>query len=649
MSERAAGIDVSHYQRRIDWASVKSSGVGYALMKATEADHFVDPRFDYNWTRARRVGILRGAYHFFRPLVDPVVQANHFLKITGKIYHHTDLPPAVDIEVTPDFVRHEWKQLKLEERLRRIQLWLQTVEAALGKKPMIYTGFYTWFEYLGNSDRFTDYPLWIAAYGVEKPRIPANNWGGNGWTFWQTTGKGAVPGIRGGAPCVDLDVYRGRQADLYQWMGIEKGRSIPPEVTNGDMMAALIDTADAVGGSSDELIARTGLKYLVDPIGNSIRPYDGPAIAELELTGEEKTALETILADYLGSNPAVWRITHQDLINAFYYAASLDGIGGWKLITRAGLDYIGKDRGAIYDGPVIDDLPGLTETQKDAISAALGLIDQQTAEGEGAFGGAPSLDELSEETSEGETGGENEASEEQEDGDGATVLHTYGREVNNQDVINAFYLTAIKFDQNGREMIAAAGLEDLVDHRMEVYTGPRVEDLPGLSDTQRVSIAELMGVDLGDWEPSNPLKEEPTLEEESTDQDEIPTSPPEDEHPDDAVLEVEILPVKEDVGEGNDDEQAGNSEIPEHETPVEERPRPTYPGLINQDVINLIFRVAAAFGENGWEWLVRLGLETIRATRKSRFEDYTGPPLEEISSLTPEQKTIVEKELSLME
>ena len=619
MSERAAGIDVSHYQRRIDWAKVKSSGVGYALMKATEADYFVDPRFDYNWTRARRVGILRGAYHFFRPLVDPVVQAHHFLKITGKIYHHTDLPPAVDIEVTPDFVRQEWKQLKLEERLRRIQLWLQTVEAAIGRKPMIYTGFYTWFEYLGNSDRFTDYPLWIAAYGVERPRIPANNWGGNGWMFWQTTGKGAVPGIRGGAPCVDLDVYRSVQTDLYQWLGIEKERSIPPEVTNGDMMAALIDTADAVGGSSDKLIARTGLKYLVDPIGNSVRPYDGPAVAELELTDEEKAAFETILADYLGTNPAVWRITHQDLINAFYYAASLEELGGWKLITRAGLDYIGKDRGAIYDGPVIDDLPGLTEMQKDAISAALGLIDEQAAEGEEIVGVEPAPEPVTEEETAGETFGENEAADDEASGDetGSTLLHTYGREVNNQDVINAFYLTAIKFDQNGREMITAAGLEELVSQRMEVYTGPRVEETP--------------------------------LEEEAPDKDENPTGPPEDEHPDEAELDADILPVKEDDREGEEDDQPGDSDIPEHESPVQDRPKPTYPGLLNQDVINLIFRVAAAFGESGWEWLVRMGLETIRASRKSRFEDYIGPPLEELSSLTPEQKTIVEKELSLLE
>jgi len=27
--------------------------------------------------------------------------------------------------------------------------------------------------------------LWIAHWGVTSPTIPANNWGGHGWTFWQ--------------------------------------------------------------------------------------------------------------------------------------------------------------------------------------------------------------------------------------------------------------------------------------------------------------------------------------------------------------------------------------------------------------------------------------------------------------------------------
>jgi lysozyme len=38
------------------------------------------------------------------------------------------------------------------------------------------------------------------------PTLPANGWGGNGWTFWQYTSSGSVPGIVGR---VDLDHFNG--------------------------------------------------------------------------------------------------------------------------------------------------------------------------------------------------------------------------------------------------------------------------------------------------------------------------------------------------------------------------------------------------------------------------------------------------------
>ena len=62
---------------------------------------------------------------------------------------------------------------------------------------------------MANSQWFADngYPvLWIAhwspAAGV--PTVPAGNWGGESWTFWQYTSDGIVPGIEGR---VDLNVY----------------------------------------------------------------------------------------------------------------------------------------------------------------------------------------------------------------------------------------------------------------------------------------------------------------------------------------------------------------------------------------------------------------------------------------------------------
>lgn len=629
MGTHASGIDVSHYQKRIDWVRVKESGVNFAIIKATEGNNFVDPRFDYNWTRTRQLGILRGAYHFFRPKVAPLAQVGQFMKIAGQTLHSTDLPPVLDIEASPEYVRLEWKEFKVEERLRRVRVWLEAIESETGKKPIIYTGFYSWFDYLGNSDMFVDYPLWIAAYNVPSPRIPANNWGGHGWTFWQQTGKGVVPGIRDEAASVDLDIFRSTLHDLYGWAGFREGRSLPPEVTNGDMMAALIDTADALGVSSDGLVESTGLKYLVDPVSNSLRPYDGPAVSELDLSDSQQKKLSDVLDGYLGINSAVYRITHQDLINAFYYAASLEDMGGWKLISKAGLTYLTADRDAVYDGPVIEDLPGLTQAQKEAILAALGLYDYV----EDAAAEIPEEEEPAEAVEEVPVEAEKPVVEpepvvEEEiptetPVEEETVTPTYGRGINNQDVINAFYLTAVKLDQNGREMIEAAGLAGLVEDRLSVYAGPRIESLPGLTDEQRISIAGFLEVDLGDWTPTEKA-EEPVAEPEPV---------------------VEETPVEgSEPGPEEETTNTGSEGNPQEEEPAS---TPTYPGLVNQDVINLFYKAASLLGENGWQWLVQVGLAAIGESRVARFLEYVGPDLTDLSGLTPDQKSVLQHELTL--
>ena len=48
--------------------------------------------------------------------------------------------------------------------------------------------------------------LWVAHWGVAAPTLPANDWQGNGWTIWQYSNCGNVPGISG---CVDLDWFDG--------------------------------------------------------------------------------------------------------------------------------------------------------------------------------------------------------------------------------------------------------------------------------------------------------------------------------------------------------------------------------------------------------------------------------------------------------
>lgn len=63
--------------------------------------------------------------------------------------------------------------------------------------------------------------------------------------------------------------------------------------------------------------------------------------------------------------------THQDLINAVLKANEATGGNVWHWFRDAGLNHIFADRHKVYDGIPIDQLPNLTQEQKDLIKLAL--------------------------------------------------------------------------------------------------------------------------------------------------------------------------------------------------------------------------------------------------------------------------------------
>jgi lysozyme len=186
------GIDVSHYQGRIDWRAVSGDGIGFAYLKATEGATFVDRAFARNWSGAGEAGIVRGAYHRFRAGRDAVAQANHFLAVVP--LRDGDLPPVLDVESTDG--------VSDARLVRGVRAWLAEVERRTGKRPIVYTkpGFRR--AHLGSA--LDDYPLWIAEYGVDSPSVAR-------WHIWQHSEHGRVAGI---ANAVDLDRFNGSHAEL---------------------------------------------------------------------------------------------------------------------------------------------------------------------------------------------------------------------------------------------------------------------------------------------------------------------------------------------------------------------------------------------------------------------------------------------------
>src|SRR5215510_510293 len=94
------GIDVSYYQDTIDWPRVRRAGIHFAFIRLSDGAQLRDAKFATNWAEARRAGVIRGAYQFFRPDQDVVAQADLMIAaMSRQSGDPTDLPPAIDVEV----------------------------------------------------------------------------------------------------------------------------------------------------------------------------------------------------------------------------------------------------------------------------------------------------------------------------------------------------------------------------------------------------------------------------------------------------------------------------------------------------------------------------------------------------------------------
>ncbi len=186
------GVDVSYHQGTIQWPKVRAAGIRFAFIRVSDGLTVRDTQFAPNWGGARRAGLRRGVYQYFRPDENAVAQAD--LVIAAVQRDPGELPPVIDVETTGGK-----SPAQLE---RQVRAWVARIRSKLGVEPIIYTSPAFWEDNVGGAD-MTALPLWIAHYTNECPRVP-RPW--IRWTFWQHSESGRVPGIQGP---VDLDVFAG--------------------------------------------------------------------------------------------------------------------------------------------------------------------------------------------------------------------------------------------------------------------------------------------------------------------------------------------------------------------------------------------------------------------------------------------------------
>jgi lysozyme len=197
------GVDVSHHQGSIDWPRVANAGKRFAFARASAGTLTADTRYAANRSGARAAGLAVGAYHFANPDTaanDATNEAAWFLQNASVA--SGDLLPVLDLEVS--------NGLSPATLTAWAQTWLSHVSASTGVRPIIYTNPGFWSTSMANTDWFArnGYTVvWVAQWTTaSQPSVPAGNWTGNGWAFWQHSSTGSVPGISG---AVDLDRFNG--------------------------------------------------------------------------------------------------------------------------------------------------------------------------------------------------------------------------------------------------------------------------------------------------------------------------------------------------------------------------------------------------------------------------------------------------------
>ena len=151
--EKAKGIDVSHWQGRIDFDKVKSQGYSFVMINAGYGKYIgqKDENFEKNYAAARKAGLNIGTYWYSYALTEADALANKI------------------IETFCDYLESK------------------------GYYAAVYS-YANFFKRKVSDSVKSRYDIWVAHFDVAKPAI--SNYG-----MWQYTSKGTVNGVPDRCDC----------------------------------------------------------------------------------------------------------------------------------------------------------------------------------------------------------------------------------------------------------------------------------------------------------------------------------------------------------------------------------------------------------------------------------------------------------------
>ncbi len=202
----AQGIDVSGYQKDIDWQAVKNAGIDFAIIKIGNLDEseqdgwYTDSRFLRNVTECERLGIPYGVYVYAYGKSTWAYQngAEHIISLLKG--HHPSLPVYLDLE--DDSINPGKSNITKNQLVEFSKAFCNRIAAA-GYYPGIYSGA-SWFKSYLTDSCFTsgEWSIWTAQYWYsgsynetleDSPEYPK----AGEYDIWQYSSIARVNGITG--------------------------------------------------------------------------------------------------------------------------------------------------------------------------------------------------------------------------------------------------------------------------------------------------------------------------------------------------------------------------------------------------------------------------------------------------------------------
>lgn len=192
------GVDVSKYQKNIDWEQIKKAGVSFVIVRigyrgyGASGTLVLDPMFEEHFTNVKNAGLKVGVYFFSQATTEEEAKEEAFACAYVLNGRKLDYPIFFDTEASgASGGSGRADGLGVADRTKCAVAFCEEVKAN-GYKPGVYAST-LWYRNRVDLSSLTKYTIWNAHYGVASSPIDC--------ALWQGTCTARLPGYKG-----DLDV-----------------------------------------------------------------------------------------------------------------------------------------------------------------------------------------------------------------------------------------------------------------------------------------------------------------------------------------------------------------------------------------------------------------------------------------------------------